>query len=229
MNDVIRSSEKRYTCLQTVGPDLRGCGLVFGSWDALKKHERTHTQLTSNANGYGTVFACAGCGKYSTSLVGKQMDGLWYCSACPPQGAAALLDRAVDVMSALHRAIEPDLDHPEIPGIVPAAAMRTFVDALADIDRKRCHLRPSHETLPPRIAIMNDGRAMGGSDVCHTCAAHCTVINDLETALRGLYWDNVDYLTLNKLGGMQNHWMRAARMALGIDVDDVRPTQKAGK
>lgn len=47
-----------------------------------------------------------------------------------------------------------------------------------------------------------------------------------ETALRGLYWDNVDYLTLNKLGGMQNHWMRAAREALGMDIDDVRPSQE---
>lgn len=48
----------------------------------------------------------------------------------------------------------------------------------------------------------------------------------LETALRGLYWDQVDYLTLNKLGGMQNHWMRAAREALGMDIDDVRPSQE---
>lgn len=45
----------------------------------------------------------------------------------------------------------------------------------------------------------------------------------LEFALRGLYWDQVDYLMLNKLGGMQNHWMRAAREALGMDIDDVRP------
>jgi hypothetical protein len=103
--------------------------------------------LPSKTNGYGTVFACTGCGMYSTSLVGKQIDGMWYCSTCPPQSAAVLLDRAVDVMSALHRAIEPDLDHPEIPGIVPAAAMRAFVDALADIDRARCKLRPSSETL----------------------------------------------------------------------------------
>jgi hypothetical protein len=113
----------------------------------LAMNDRT---LTSNPNGYGTVFACAGCGKYSTSLVGKQIDGVWYCSTCPPQLVAALLDRAVDVMSALHRAIEPDLDHPEIPGIVPAAAMRTFVDALADIDRARCKLRPSSETYEQR-------------------------------------------------------------------------------
>lgn len=47
MTDVVRPSEKRYTCLQTVGPDLRGCGLVFGSWDELKEHEKTHAQLPS--------------------------------------------------------------------------------------------------------------------------------------------------------------------------------------
>jgi hypothetical protein len=46
----------------------------------------------------------------------------------------------------------------------------------------------------------------------------------LEFALRGLYWDQVDYLTLNKLGGMNNHWMRAAREALGMDIDDIRPS-----
>lgn len=48
MTDTLRSSEKRYTCLQTVGPDQRGCGLVFASWDELKEHEKTHAQLTSN-------------------------------------------------------------------------------------------------------------------------------------------------------------------------------------
>jgi hypothetical protein len=46
----------------------------------------------------------------------------------------------------------------------------------------------------------------------------------LEVALRGLYWDQVDYLTLNKLGGMNNHWMRAAREALGMDPNDMRPS-----
>lgn len=59
--------------------------------------------------------------------------------------ARELLDRAMDVMSALHRAIEPDLDHPEIPGIVPAAAMRAFVDAVAQIDYERCRLTSSEE------------------------------------------------------------------------------------
>ena len=27
-------------------------------------------------------------------------------------------------------------------------------------------------------------KAIGGSDVCHMCAAHCAVIEDLEAALR---------------------------------------------
>jgi hypothetical protein len=36
------STPKRYTCLKTVGPDLRGCGLVFGSWEDLKEHEKAH-------------------------------------------------------------------------------------------------------------------------------------------------------------------------------------------
>lgn len=55
-----------------------------------------------------------------------------------------LLDRAVDAMAALHRAIEPMHDEEELPGRVPPAAMRAFVDALADIDRERCAL--GHET-----------------------------------------------------------------------------------
>jgi hypothetical protein len=52
-------------------------------------------------------------------------------------------------------------------------------------------------------------------------------VSRLEQALRGLYWDQVDYLTLNKLGGMNNHWMRAAREALGMDPNDteVEPTR----
>lgn len=53
-----------------------------------------------------------------------------------------LLNRAVDVMAALHRAIEPMENDPELAGRVPPAALRTFVDALADIDRERCQLRP---------------------------------------------------------------------------------------
>jgi hypothetical protein len=39
---------------------------------------------------------------------------------------------------------------------------------------------------------------------------------ELEAALRGLYGDQVDYLRLNHLGGMDNHWMKAARQALRI-------------
>ena len=37
---------------------------------------------------------------------------------------------------------------------------------------------------------------------------------DLLFALKGLYADQVDYLTINKLGGMDNHWMKAAREAI---------------
>jgi hypothetical protein len=44
-------------------------------------------------------------------------------------------------------------------------------------------------------------------------------IEQLEAALNGLYEDQVDYLTLNHLGGMDNHWMKAARAALGSSVE----------
>jgi len=37
---------------------------------------------------------------------------------------------------------------------------------------------------------------------------------ELLAALQGLYADQVDYLTLNNLGGMDNHWMKAARAAI---------------
>jgi len=53
-------------------------------------------------------------------------------------------------------------------------ALRMLRAALRRVDSKETN---------PRITLMNDGRAMGGSDVCHTCEAHCTVINDLQTAL----------------------------------------------
>ena len=41
-------------------------------------------------------------------------------------------------------------------------------------------------------------------------------IAELEFALKGLHDDNADYLRLNNLGGYDNHWMLAARKALGI-------------
>lgn len=44
-------------------------------------------------------------------------------------------------------------------------------------------------------------------------------IRELEAALRGLHDDNVDYLRLNHLGGYDNHWLVAARKALGIAVE----------
>lgn len=51
--------------------------------------------------------------------------------------AKQLLDRAIDAMAALHRSIEPMEDDPEFAGRVPPAAIRRFVDELADIDRLR--------------------------------------------------------------------------------------------
>ena len=36
----------------------------------------------------------------------------------------------------------------------------------------------------------------------------------LRFALQGLHDDNADYLRLNNLGGYDNHWMVAARLAL---------------
>lgn len=45
-----RTAEQRYTCLKTVGPDMGGCGLVFGSWDELQAHEKTHSPLSSKTD-----------------------------------------------------------------------------------------------------------------------------------------------------------------------------------
>lgn len=65
---------------------------------------------------------------------------------------------------------------------------------------------------------------MSENDECPHCGWTPAEFNDLHDraevartlafALRGLYDDQVSYLTLNKLGGMDNHWMRAARIAL---------------
>jgi len=51
------------------------------------------------------------------------------------------------------------------------------------------------------------------------------VARNLEFALRGLYDDQVDYLTLNNLGGLDNHWMRATRIALVAYEDALNPPQ----
>lgn len=39
-------------------------------------------------------------------------------------------------------------------------------------------------------------------------------VERLRFALKGLHDDNMDYLTINKLGGAHNHWMKIARDAL---------------
>ncbi len=50
-------------------------------------------------------------------------------------------------------------------------------------------------------------------------------IEHLEFVLRGFYWDQVDYIKRNNLGGMNNHWMRATRVALCIHPDDPSPVE----
>lgn len=51
------------------------------------------------------------------------------------------------------------------------------------------------------------------------------VARNLEFALRGLYDDQVDYLVINNLGGLDNHWMRATRIALVGYEDALNPPQ----
>jgi len=49
-------------------------------------------------------------------------------------------------------------------------------------------------------------------------------VEAMREALQGLYDDNVDYLTLNNLGGIDNHWMKAARAALAAPAISICPT-----
>jgi hypothetical protein len=53
------------------------------------------------------------------------------------------------------------------------------------------------------------------------------VARNLEFALRGLYDDNVDYLVTNNLGGLDNHWMRATRIAL-VGYEDATEAETRG-
>lgn len=54
------------------------------------------------------------------------------------------------------------------------------------------------------------------------------VARNLEFALRGLYDDQVDYLVTNNLGGLDNHWMRATRIAL-VQYEDALTTPETGE
>lgn len=54
-------------------------------------------------------------------------------------------------------------------------------------------------------------------------------IGELEAALHGLYDDNVDYLRLNNLGGYDNHWLVAARIALGFPAEPSIAPIKGGQ
>jgi hypothetical protein len=46
-------------------------------------------------------------------------------------------------------------------------------------------------------------------------------VGRLEFVLKGLHDDQVDYLRLNSLGGINNHWLKAAREELGITLETV--------
>lgn len=61
-----------------------------------------------------------------------------------------LLGRAVDVMTALHSAIEPMDDEEEVPGRVPPAAMRAFADAHAKLLYERARLRIQGSAEKPK-------------------------------------------------------------------------------
>lgn len=54
--------------------------------------------------------------------------------------------------------------------------------------------------------------AYAGWQACEAQSA--ARIAKLEAIVKGLYDDNMDYLTRNNLGGENNHWMKAARKAL---------------
>lgn len=80
-------------------------------------------------------------------------------------------------------------DYPE-DAAAEIARLRALLE-LADEEQTKLAYKVAgldHETFPqaPHITLMNDGRAMGGSDVCHTCQAHCVVIGDLEAEVKAL-------------------------------------------
>ena len=135
-----------------------------------------------------------------------------------------------------------DMEHPKHSGrYLVGVDEESYAEALAEIDRQReeieslrselwkvaeciwqnvhsddakhwargimVTLRPS---APPSFAVETTGKDR---------------IEHLEFVLRGFYWDQVDYIKRNHLGGMDNHWMRATRIALGILPDDPIPSE----
>jgi hypothetical protein len=99
-------------------------------------------------------------------------------------------------------------------------------------EHPKSEVRPSNEHVKRVIAAARraiDGKRLSVGSPLHLLEMFIKIveerpavetsrynIDDLESALRGLYWDNVDYLTRNNLGGMNNYWMVAAREALYI-------------
>lgn len=118
----------------------------------------------------------------------------------------------------------------------PKEAANAIERQEAEIRRLRTALTVIYEEIPARPNMTEAGRVammaeIARANVSGTSPVETTDrIEHLEFVLRGFYWDQVDYIKRNHLGGMNNHWMRATRIALGIQPDDpipsVEPTPK---
>ena len=67
-----------------------------------------------------------------------------------------------------------------VPKSEPGSYARGYDNGMGDI------LRGVRAILDDCSAVETPVKAWGGSDVCHTCAAHCVVIEDMRTALRDI-------------------------------------------
>lgn len=83
-------------------------------------------------------------------------------------------------------------------------------------------IRPALSTSPAPDAVkryVNDGDLLPDGRTYVLASDYDPLarqVAGLREALKGLYDDQVDYLTINKLGGMDNHWMVRARKELGL-------------
>lgn len=91
----------RYTCLQTIGQDLRGCGLVFGSWDELKEHEKTHVPALPLKR--WNQFSCHFC---DSELIESATGGLVYFTDA--QSALAAKDARIERLTELLKLVQTD-------------------------------------------------------------------------------------------------------------------------
>lgn len=115
------------------------------------------------------------------------------CTPCPRR---TLLDRAVDAMAALHRAIEPMENDPDLAGRVPPQALRAFTDELASIDYARNRLPDETPATTSKLVVemsrlaaewqdwagTSPHRCERGTRICLHCRARATV-NALRDAV----------------------------------------------